>query len=211
MAEGDPQIDLSDLDSAANALPPKAPDAPAKAPGRWRRLAIMALVPLLVIGGSLYYWRTLQGNVTTDNAYVQQDKVSVSAEVGGQIVSVLVGEGQQVKAGDVLFMVDPAPYRIQIAQADAAIAAAQAKATELAGSAALSGADISAAGEDIGFAQARFDRQRALWSRGFTTKADYDAAQHQVAQARAELRRRRRRSAAHAGFASRITRCSFAF
>ena len=188
MADRDPQIDLSDLAAAADVLSPEAPDAPSKSPGRWRRLVVMAIVPLLVIGGSLYYWRTLQGKVSTENAYVQQDKVSVSAEIGGQIVSVLVREGQQVKVGEVLFLVDPAPYRIQIAQADAAIAAAQAHAAELAGSAALSGADISAAGEDIGFAQARFDRQRALWSRGFTTKADYDAAQHQVAQARAELR-----------------------
>lgn len=181
MADRDPRIDLSDLDSSESPASPKPP-------GRWRRLAIMAIVPLLVIGGTLYYWRSLQGKVSTDNAYVQQDKVSVSAEVGGQIVSVAVREGQQVKAGDVLFTVDPAPYRIQIAQADAAIAAAQANATALANSSAMSGADIAASREDIGFAQARNERQRALWSRGFTTRADYEASQHQVAQAREEMR-----------------------
>jgi membrane fusion protein (multidrug efflux system) len=148
----------------------------------------MVIVPLLVIGGALFYWQTLQGKVSTDNAYIQQDKVSVSAEVGGKIVSVNVREGQQVKAGDILFVVDQEPYRIQMAQADAAIASAQANATALASSSALSGADISASREDIGFAEATFERQRALWKRGFTTKAAYDAAQHQVAQAREELR-----------------------
>ncbi len=52
----------------------------------------------------------------------------------------------------------------------------------------LSGADIGAAREDIGFAQSRLERQKALWARGFTTKADYDAAQHAVAQAKESLK-----------------------
>lgn len=163
-------------------------EAVPKAPGRWRRLAVMLIVPLIVIGAALAYWQSLQGKVSTDNAYVQQDKVSVSAQVGGKIISVNVREGQQVKAGDILFVVDPEPYQIQIAQADAAIASAQANATALASSSAMSGADIAAAREDIGFAQANYERQKALWTRGFTTKAAYEAAQHQLAQAREELK-----------------------
>ncbi len=159
-----------------------------KAPSRWRRIALMLIVPLIVIGAALYYWQSLQGKVSTDNAYVQQDKVSVSAQVGGKIISVSVREGQLVKAGDVLFVVDSEPYQIQIAQADAAIASAQANATALASSSAMSGADIAAAREDIGFAQANFERQKALWTRGFTTKATYEAALHQLAQAREELK-----------------------
>ena len=159
-----------------------------KAPSRWRRIALMLIVPLIVIGAALYYWQSLQGKVSTDNAYVQQDKVSVSAQVGGKIISVNVREGQLVRAGDVLFVVDSEPYQIQIAQADAAIASAQANATALASSSAMSGADIAAAREDIGFAQANFERQKALWTRGFTTKATYEAALHQLAQAREELK-----------------------
>ena len=197
MAERDPQIDIDAAtptesplaaEPAASTTPEADAASPAKAPDRLRRVALMGIVPLLVIGGGLFYWQSLQGKVSTDNAYVQQDKVAVSAEVGGQIVTVAVREGQQVQAGDLLFTVDPEPYRIQIAQADAAIATAQANATALANSSELSGADVAAAREDIGFAEATFERQRALWARGFTTKAGYDAAQHQVAQAREELR-----------------------
>ena len=197
MAERDPQINIDTAtptesplaaEPAASTTAEADPATPAKAPNRLRRVALMGIVPLLVIGGGLFYWQSLQGKVSTDNAYVQQDKVSISAEVGGQIVTVAVREGQQVQAGDLLFTVDPEPYRIQIAQADAAIATAQANATALANSSELSGADVAAAREDIGFAEATFERQRALWARGFTTKAGYDAAQHQVAQAREELR-----------------------
>ncbi|QGN55900.1 HlyD family secretion protein [Novosphingobium sp. Gsoil 351] len=197
MADRDPQIDVETATPVESPLAAQAAEStspgvaeaePAKAPNRLSRIALMGIVPLLVIGGGLFYWESLQGKVSTDNAYVQQDKVAVSAEVGGQIVSVAVREGGQVKAGDLLFTVDPEPYRIQIAQADAAIASAQANATALANSSELSGADVAAAREDIGFTQASFERQRALWQRGFTTKAAYDAAQHQVAQAREELR-----------------------
>ncbi len=184
MADRDPEIEveaarLLDEASEVEAAPPTR---------RWKRIALMAGVPLLVIAGTGGYWLSLQGKVSTDNAYVRQDKVSISAEVGGQIVDVKVDDDQDVEAGDLLFRIDPTPYRIQVAQADAAIATAQANAVALKSSSALSGADISAAREDIGFAQARYDRQAALWKRGFTTKADYEAAQHQVAQAREELR-----------------------
>ncbi len=160
----------------------------APAPKRGRgRLALMLLVPLLVIIGGAFYWQSLQGHVATDNAYVQQDKVSVSAQVGGRIIEVLARENSSVEADDLLFRIDPEPFQLQIAQADASIAGAQANVAALSSSSALSGADVAAAREDIGFAQARLTRQQALWNRGFTTKADYEAAQHQVAQAQAEM------------------------
>ncbi len=147
----------------------------------------MLSVPLLVVIGGTLYWQSLQGHVSTDNAYVQQNKVSVSAQVGGRIIEVAASENLAVKAGDLLFRIDPEPFQLQIAQADAAIAAAQANVAALSNDSALSGADVSGAREDIGFAQARLTRQQALWGRGFTTRADYEAAQHQLAQAQAAM------------------------
>lgn len=187
MAECDPDLVRADVEPVTAPISDATTTARVARFGAWRRIAMMGIVPLLIIAGAMAYWSSLQGQVSTDNAYVQQDKISISAQVGGKIVSVAVQEGQQVKAGDVLFVVDRQPYEIQLAQADAAIAGAQASATALAGSAALSGADIAGAREDIGFAQISADRQHALWARGFTTKAEYEAAQHQLAQAREAL------------------------
>ncbi|MGN6500623.1 MAG: HlyD family secretion protein [Tsuneonella sp.] len=163
-------------------------DTPAQKKRRWGRLALMLALPLALLIGGTIYWLGLEGKVSTDNAYVQQDKVSVSSEVGGKIVEVAVKDGQTVQQGDLLFRIDPQPYQLQIQQADAQIAAAQANVTALANSADLSGADISAAREDIKFRQATLARQQALWKRGFTTKADLEAAQHSVAQAQEDLR-----------------------
>jgi len=180
--------------SEADPVPPEtidaqaADDVAAKPPRRWGRLALMVAVPLALIVGGTIYWLSLAGKVSTDNAYVQQDKVSISSEVGGKIVEVAVKEGQSIHRGDLLFRVDPEPFRLQVQEADAQIALAQANVTALENSSDLSGADIAAAREDIGFAQATLNRQQALWKRGFTTKADLEAAQHSVAEAREQLR-----------------------
>ena len=163
-------------------------DYPAKPKRRWGRLVLMLVVPLALLVGGTVYWLSLAGKVSTDNAYVKQDKVSVSALVGGDISEVLVKEGDEVKPGQLLFRIDPEPYRLSIAQADANIASAQANVTALANSADLSGADIAGAREDIRFAQADYARKDALFRRGFLTKVDHDGAQHAVNQAREELR-----------------------
>ena len=180
MAEADAQIVAAeDAADTPRAHKPKR---------RWGRLALMLSFPLLLLIGGLAYWQSLQGQVSTDNAYVHLDKISVSAQVGGQIVDVRVKENQHVQAGDLLFVIDPEPFQLQIAQADAAMATAQADQIAAANASALSGADISAAQQNIAFARSNLSRQAALWKKGFTTKADYEAAQHQVTMAEEQLR-----------------------
>ena len=180
MAEADPAL----AETGAEAL--EAPPAANKR--RWGRLALMLSLPLALLVGGFFYWQSLQGQVSTDNAYLKQDKVGVSAEIVGKVVEVNVREGQVVKAGDLLFRIDPEPYSLQIAESDAAIASAQANVTALSNASDLSGADIARAREQIAFTRSTLARQEALWARGFTTKADYEAAQHAVAEAQAQLR-----------------------
>ena len=163
---------------------------------RWGKLALMLALPLALAAGGFFYWLSLQGTIFTDNAYLQQDKVAVSAQVGGEIVEVFVKDGEQVEKGQLLFRIDPEPYRLQIAQANAAIASAQANVTALSNSSDLSGADISAARENISFAQANFARKDALYERGFLTKTEHDAAEHAVNQAREQLRQAQARAQA---------------
>lgn len=187
MAQADPN---STLDQPVTT---ETPDT--KPRKRLGRLALMLSVPLALAAGGWFYWQSQQGQVSTDNAYVKQDMVAVSAEVGGRIVEVLVAEGQQVAAGDLLFRIDPEPFQLQLLEAQAAIAGAQASVTTMLNDADMTGVDIAAAREDIAYAQSRLERQQALWERGFTTRADYDAARHQVAQAEEELHQAQARQA----------------
>lgn len=182
MADADPTF------ADARAAEAASHDAEVPAPRRhWGRLALMLSVPLLLIIGAGIYWQSLLGQVSTDNAYVHLDKVSVSAEISGKIKQVFVKENQHVNAGDLLFRIDPEPYQLQLKQSDAAIAAAEASQIALANASAMSGADVAAAQESIAYAKTNLVRQEALWKRGFTTKAAYEAAQHQVAQAQDQL------------------------
>ena len=123
------------------------PDDNASTRPKRRRLRwiVMAIVPLALIALGGYLWLTSGQSVSTDNAYVQQDRVSVAAEVGGRIIEVNVASNDTVKKGDILFRIDPAPFEIALAQANAAIAGAEVQVQALRTTAAGSGVDISAA------------------------------------------------------------------
>jgi membrane fusion protein (multidrug efflux system) len=191
MADADPKIEKKPAEeivvTPASGNEEAAIVAEPKAKRSWLRPLLMFGVPLLLIAVVGYFWLTSGGSVSTDNAYVQQDKVSITSDVGGRIVEVPVHENQLVKAGDVLFRVDPEPYRIQVLQANAAIANAQVSLQTLQASYNGTGADIVAARDHIAQTQEDFGRQAELMKRGFTTRASYLAAQHAVEQARAQL------------------------
>lgn len=174
MAEADPKIAI------------EAPIAPKSRRG-WGRLFVMLSLPILLIAAGVTYYIVNNHYISTDNAYVQQDKVSVSAEVGGRIVEVAVRENQFVKAGDLLFRIDPEPYKLALAQAEASIAAAQVKVTTLQADYQTTGADISSAREDVIFFEQEYQRQSALMAKGFTTKARLQEAEHAVSNARSKL------------------------
>lgn len=178
MAEADPRIEST---AAADLVAPQKPRRALLRP------MLMFGVPLVVIAAIALWWSLSGGTVSTDNAYVQQDKVSVASDVAGRIVEVAVKENQSVKAGDLLFRIDPEPYRIALAQADAAIANAQVQVTTMRASYAGTDADIQAARDRIAAAQEDYARQKALMDRGFTTRARYEQALHAVEQARAGL------------------------
>jgi membrane fusion protein (multidrug efflux system) len=191
MAEADPKIEKAAAEPIA--VEPAAPGASVqetvetKAKRSWLRPLLLFGVPLVILGVVGFFWLTSGRFASTDNAYVQQDKVSVSAEVAGRIVRVAVRENQRVKKGDLLFEIDPAPYRIAVAQADAAIANAQVEIQTLRTSYAGTGADIQAARDRIAQAQEDYARQAELMKRGFTTRVNFQSAQHAVEQARAAL------------------------
>ncbi|MBW8753263.1 MAG: HlyD family secretion protein [Sphingomonadales bacterium] len=178
MAESDHQFDTGLAEVAQPAT---------RRSGRWRQVAVMASVPLLLIAGAVWYYLANQHYVSTDNAYVRQDKVSVSPQVTGNLVEVDVRENQMVKAGELLFRIDPEPFKIAIAQADAAIAAAQVKVVGLETDLGNTSVDIKGTGEDVTFYEDQLRRESELMQRGFSTRARMEAAQHDLSDARSKL------------------------
>lgn len=177
MAERDPQI-MAEM--GAEEEKPEKKRSPV-------RLIAMLLVPALVIGFGVYWYMTSGRYVSTDNAYVQQDIVEISPEVGGRIVAVLVEENQQVEAGDILFRIDPEPYRIAVQQAEADIADAQLSLSQAETAISTSGVDISTAQANVELARRNLARERELMNRGFNTQARIDRFTAELNDAQARL------------------------
>ena len=161
--------------------------APPVRPGRRHlRLALMALLPVALLVGGLYIWLTSGGSVSTDNAYVGAHVVGVAPEVNGRIVDVRVRENQLVNAGDILYRIDPAPYRIALEQAEAAVDTAKLDVNQLRSGYQAKVATIDARTSEVALAQENYRRIKSLSDRGFSTRATLDAAQAALASARAD-------------------------
>jgi membrane fusion protein (multidrug efflux system) len=166
------------------------------------RTVLMLIVPAILVIAGAYYWLTSGGSVSTDDAQVKQDIVSVSAQVSGPIVQVFARNGSQVKRGDVLFRIDPSPYRVALEQAMAQLAAAKLQTTQLQTTAAGTGADIVGEQANLAIKRNALGRQQALLKEGFTTRANYEDALNEVRTAEQDLADARARAAnAHAALA----------
>lgn len=106
--------------------------------------------------------------------FVAQERVEVRSRVSGYLQSVVLREGQTVEEGQVLFVIDPEPFRAEVARAEAGVARAKT---------ALRVAQLeSERGERL--ASSRAMSRETLEER----RASRDAAKADVAAARAALR-----------------------
>jgi membrane fusion protein, multidrug efflux system len=153
----------------------------------WRRMGLLLIVPLLLAGIGGYFWLTSGRYVSTDNAYVQRDMVSVASPVSGTIVAVHVTENQQVQRGDLLFELDDRPFRVALQQANAQIAEARVQIAELQARSSGTQGDITGAQANLTFAERNLARYQSLMDRGFLSRVRYDDAVHEVAEARERL------------------------
>jgi membrane fusion protein, multidrug efflux system len=119
----------------------------------------------------------------TDDAYLQADLVHMAPDVSGRIVELDVRDNQAVRKGDVLFLVDPGPYRIRVDQALAEVRGLEAKldltadqvaAQTLKADAAASGIDTAEAQRAL--AASTLARIEPLLGRGFVTAQQVDQA-----------------------------------
>jgi len=80
----------------------------------WGVAAFLAIAAVVYLVGGRY--------VGSDDAYVHANKLMVSTDVSGLVKTVNVREGQRVKAGDILFTLDPQPFEIALENAKANLA-----------------------------------------------------------------------------------------
>ncbi len=153
-----------------------------------RRL-LLTLGPAAVAAATAWLYLTGGRFVQSDNAYVQADKVAISAEVSGPIVEVMVVENELVEKGEPLFRLDDRSYAIALAQAEARLQEAAAEIRQLKARYLEKVHEEELARSDIDFARKQFSRQSALDSHQAVAKAQLDDARHtlQVHEHRLEI------------------------
>src|ERR1700683_4468125 len=114
----------------APAVETSQPDAATPAPSRRSTLSrlrtpLMAGGIAVVLAGAAYAFVTGGRPQSTDDAYVQAAGVDISSNIAGRVVEIDVKENQQVKAGQLLFRLDPAPHDLAVAEAAAKVAEAR--------------------------------------------------------------------------------------
>jgi len=157
------------------------------------RLLLLVGVPAVVVVGGLFIWQMGGRYVTTENAYLKADIVQISPEVAGRVVEVAVRDHAQVKAGDLLLKLDPEPFRLALAKAEAELEVARttvetARATYLETKSELGELESRA-----DYLAKQFARQQELNTRGVAPAAKMEEAQNdaQVARERINVVRQR--------------------
>jgi membrane fusion protein (multidrug efflux system) len=143
--------------------------------GHRLRAALLALLPLALIAGG--YWYVIGGSVmSTDDAYVEADKVGISTDVSGIVQEVGVTENQQVKAGQVLYRLDPRQFQIALDSANANLAQTGLTVASMKQDYQRMLSDIETEQAQVALDQTTFDRDAALLKTDAVAKANYDQA-----------------------------------
>ncbi len=128
------RVEPSQNPPAAPSNPPGAGDGPAPAAQakrgvspKTKRLVLIAAAVFVVAAVAGWYF-FLRGRASTDDAQIEAHIDPISPRVEGMVTHVYVQDNQFVRAGQVLFTLDPRNYRLALQHAKANLASAQAAA-----------------------------------------------------------------------------------
>ncbi len=148
-------------------------------------IILVIFLPPVAFGlGGIYYYFMSARYVSTENAYVKSEKIAVSADVSGRVVTVAVGENQRVQIGQLLFQLDPEPFRITRERARARLAKVRQDVDELRALYRQKRAEQRLTGKDAAYYQREFDRQQGLKRKGLISAAKFDETRRNLQVAR---------------------------
>jgi membrane fusion protein, multidrug efflux system len=178
-----PESKVAPDDRRPEARPPDQPrEVPAAASSvrskrSLRRPLMFALLPVALVAGG-YSYVTGGAVMSTDNAYVQADMVGLSTDVSGIVTQILVHDNQKVAKDDILFKLDPLPFRLALDRAEARLGNTRNDLVALQASYRNMQTQVEQAHKDADFNMVNFQRQEQLIANNFTPKATFDAARN---------------------------------
>src|SRR5215510_1872842 len=159
--------------------------------GKARRAAIVA-IPLVLVAGAVIYSARRSEAPAAIVGVVRATEVRVEPEVNGQLMSIAVEKGAQVRAGDVLARLSAVELTAQLDQARAALASAVASRNNVYAGVRREQVEslkaaIAKASARLDYVQAQLTRTSTLARQSFESQQSLDQAENDVAGARADV------------------------
>ena len=150
------------------------------------RWGLFALLPIaLIVGG---YWYVTGGQVmSTDDAYVNAEKVGISTDVSGIVQEVAVKDNDHVAAGQVLYRLDPRQFQIALDNAKANLAQIALTIELMKQDYKRMMSDAAAQQAQVDLDQTNYNRADTLLKTGTATQAIYDQAAYTLQNDKSKL------------------------
>lgn len=153
---------------------------PSRPKRRGLRRALLTGGPVLLIVIGLFAYLHGGRYVSSDDAYVHAEKLTITPEVSGSVTEVAVQDNEHVDVGRILCRIDDTLYRIAVDEAKARLRSARTELATLRATYQQKEAQIAEAAEQAEFASRELARQQALKSGNVATEAELDKARHAV-------------------------------
>lgn len=151
---------------------------------RYGRAILVWGLPAIVIVAACLIWLSGGRYATTENAFVKTDIIQMASEVQGRIMRLNIRDHARVQEGDVLIVLDPEPYRLALAKAEAELDSARATVEQVKVSLRETKAEYREAESRLAFLEAQAKRQHDLAQRGASPATRLEQADSDALQAR---------------------------
>ena len=169
--------------------------------GKRRRILLLIAVIFIVIGvlWAAYWVLVLEKREKTDDAYVNGNRVVISAQVAGTVIAVLADDTQLVNSGQVLVKLDPTDAQTALSRAASALGSAVRQVRQQKATAGQYDSEIETRKLELSRAQIDLAKREPLVADQAIAGEEVRHAQESVRLARAALAQAERQSlSAHA-------------
>lgn len=142
----------------------------------WVRRVLLWGLPTLVVAAGVAAYGSGGRYVSTDNAYLKQDRIDVAAQVAGEVREVRARENARVGAGDAVLVLDDALARVAVQRAAANLAAARADVLALQAAYGEKQGQLAVARKSADYAVREYERQANLADRKLVPASQLDTA-----------------------------------
>jgi membrane fusion protein, multidrug efflux system len=127
----------------------------------------------------------------TDDAVVRANVVGIAPHVSGPILQLHVVDNQEVKEGELLFVIDARPFEAELAAAKAQLLLTRSQVDAMQRSVTAAAAELQRLEPEATFAAEHAQRLQGLTAEKYVTLDRFDEAKRNVATSRASLERAR--------------------